>query len=859
MLNFQRQSIPLQAAMQQAAAKHQSGRLQEAQQLYRDILKDHPSLEDAHRNLLIILHSTRQIAEMEQQALAMIEHLPKSGFAWKGLGLSQLMQGKDAVHALQMTTKFLQDDAEAHDNLGIALKRAGRLEDATISFRRAIKFQPRLAGAYVNLGNTLKDLGKLDDALLNYRHAIAIQPELAEVHYNMAIVLRDLGQLDGAVESYRRALRSKPDWAETHYNLGVVLNDQGLPAEAVKSYRRALEIKPNLAEAQCNLGNALKQLGQLDDAVTSYRRAIEIKPDYAEAYNNLAAALIDLGQVDVAIENFRLALEIKPDYAEAHSSLGNALKDLGQIDDALKSYRLALEINPNYAEGHSNLGNALQEFGQLDEAVASHSRALEIKPDFAEVHSNLGYALLTLGRLDEAMASYHRAVEIKPDYAKAHSDLLFCISHNESYDAQALLAEHCRFGEKFEAPLRASWPQHQNLRDPERCLRVGFVSADLYNHPVASFFEPLLAHLVEFPSLSLTIYYNNTREDPVTQRLRGLSTQWRAIAPLSDAAVAQKIAEDGIDILIDLSGHTGKNRLLSFARKPAPVQASWMGYPGTTGLQAMDYYLADRFFMPPGQFDAQFMEKIVRLPATAPFLPDAASPPVNALPAMDNGYVSFGSFNRMNKLSPAVIALWSQLLRALPDARMVLGGMPENGNNEHLIDWFQQQGIARERLSFYPRSDMPAYLALHHQVDICLDAFPYAGSTTTLHALWMGVPTLTLAGRTLAGRAGATILGYVGLEEFVARDHADFVQKGLAAVADISALAQLRAGLRERFGQSAIGRPEVIAAGLERALRTMWQRWCAGQPVESIEVEQQDIRQDTQKNKQKNVMQEADK
>jgi protein O-GlcNAc transferase len=804
MLDPHRQSIPVQAAMQQAVAKHQSGNLQEAQQLYRDILKDHPGLEDAHRNLLIIFYSTRQIAEMEQQALAMIEHLPKSGFAWKGLGLSQLMQGKDAVHAFQMTTKFLQDDAEAHDNLGIALKRAGRLEDATISFRRAIKFQPKLAGAYGNLGNTLKDLGQLDEALLNYRYAIAIQPELAEVHFNMATVLRNLGQLDGAVESYRRALRSKPDWAEAHYLLGVVLYDQGLPAEAIKCYRRALEIMPDFAEAHSSLGNALKDLGQLDDALKSYR----------------------------------LALEINPNFAEGHSNLGNALKDIGQLGEAVASHRRALEIEPDFAEVQCNLGAALLALGRLDDAMASCRRALEIKPNLAMAHNNLGNILQDLMQPDQAEASFRQALEIKPNYADAYSNLLFCTSHNEAYDAEALFAEHCRFGKQFEAPLRAGWPQHQNLRDPERRLRVGFVSADLYNHAIASFFEPLLAHLVEFPGLSLTIYYNNTREDQVTQRLRGLAKQWHSIAPLSDAAVAQKIVEDGIDILIDLSGHTGKNRLLSFARKPAPVQASWMGYPGTTGLQAMDYYISDRFFMPPGQFDDQFTEKIVRLPASAPFLPDEAAPPVNALPALTNGYVTFGSFNRQNKLSHAVIALWAQLLRALPDARMVLAGMPENGNNEHLIDWFQQQGIARERLSFHPRSDMPAYLALHHQVDICLDTFPYAGGTTTLHALWMGVPTLTLAGSTVAGRTGATILGHVGLDEFIARDQADFVQKGLAAAGNLAALAQLRAGLRERFAQSAIGRPDIIAAGLERALRIMWQHWCAGKPVESIEVAQ---------------------
>jgi predicted O-linked N-acetylglucosamine transferase (SPINDLY family) len=264
-----------------------------------------------------------------------------------------------------------------------------------------------------------------------------------------------------------------------------------------------------------------------------------------------------------------------------------------------------------------------------------------------------------------------------------------------------------------------------------------------------------------------------------------------------------------------------------------------MGYPGTTGLNAMDYYLADRYFLPRGVFDSQFTEKLVYLSASAPFLPEEGAPPVNALPALNKGYLTLGSFNRLSKLSPAAIALWSRLLRALPDARMVLGGMPEGGSYHTLIDWFAREGVVRERLSFYPRCGTSAYLALHHQVDICLDTFPYTGGTTTNHALWMGVPTLSLAGQTPAGRQGAALLSHVGLETFVAADGADFEQKGLLWAGDLAALAGVRAGLRERCERSPIRRPEVIAAGLERALRTMWQRWCAGLPAEAFEVASQ--------------------
>ena len=367
-------------------------------------------------------------------------------------------------------------------------------------------------------------------------------------------------------------------------------------------------------------------------------------------------------------------------------------------------------------------------------------------------------------------------------------------------------------------------------------MQIGFVSGDLRDHAVAYFIEPILSYLAGYPGLSLHAYYNHATEGSITPRLRSHFQHWHRIAGLSDAALAQKIAADGIDILIDLSGHTGENRLLCFARKPAPVQVSWMGYPGTTGLSAVDYYLADRYFLPPGKFDNQFTEKLLYLPASAPFLPDRRAPPVNALPALTNGYLTFGSFNRLSKLTPSAIALWSRLLQTFLTERMVVGGMPADGQSSMLVDWFARGGVARKRLTFYPRCDVPAYLALHNQVDICLDTYPYTGGTTTNHALWMGVPTLTLAGHTPAGRQGAAILGHVGLEAFVAEDPEDFQKKGLSWAGDLAALSAVRSGLRKRCEQSPIRSPELIAAGLENALRTIWKCWCTGLPAETFEA-----------------------
>jgi len=760
-------------------------------------------------NTLMAMFERGRYFEAATLAETMTARFPQQEFGWMALGMALKQMGRDvdALAAMRKVEALTPNDFEVHFNLGILLDGLGRQDEAEVSYRRALQIKPNYAETHYNLGNTLKGMGRLAEAESCYRRALKIKPDYAEAHTNLGAVLQDLGKLDGAVASYRRALAIKPDYAETHYNLGMALQD----------------------------------LGRLDDAVASYRRALAIKPDYADAHYNLGAALHDQGQLDAAVASCRRALAIKPDYAEAHNNLGNTLTKLGRLDEAVASYRRVLAIKPDHAEAHNNLSCTLNDLGRLDDAVASCRRALAIKPDYAEAHSNLGNAFKNLGQLDDAVASFRRALEIKPDFEEAYSNLLFCLIHGEAANAQEQFSEHCRFAEQFEAPLRSSWPQHTHSRNPDRCLQVGFVSGDFRNHAVANFIEPVLAHLAGRPQLSLHAYYNYPVEDRVTQRLRRHITHWHPIVGLSDVALAQKIREDGIDILIDLSGHTGDNCLLAFARKPAPVQISWMGYPGTTGLNAMDYYLADRYFLPPGQFDDQFTEKIVRLPASAPFLPFDDAPPVNALPALGNGYVTFGSFNHRRKLSSSVIVLWSQILRALPSSRMVLGAMPQAGGNDTLIEWFAREGIARERLSFYPGCPIKDYLGLHHQVDLCLDAFPYPGGTTSCHALWMGVPTLTMTGSTPASRQGAVLPNHVGLEAFVARNKTEFVEKSLFWADHLTELAKIRDGLRERFGQSAMGRPDLIAEALERALRTMWQRWCAGLPAESFEVNRQDM------------------
>lgn len=748
------------------------------------------------------LFNSGQYVDLEILARAFVERQPDIGFGWSVLGAALQLQGKDALIALRKAAELLPEDALAHSNLGNAQQSLGQYAQAEESYVLAISIDPSSAETNVNLGNALKAQGLLEKAEASYRQALILRPEFAEAHYNLGITLRDLGRLD-----------------ETESHL-----------------RRAIQIHPIFAHAHVELGNTLKQAGQLHEAEAAFRAAILLIPTLAEAHANLGATLKTLGRPSEAEASFRHAIHLNPELAEAHSNLGAVLREMSRAIEAEASFRYALHINPEFADAHNGLAATLRDLDRLDEAVASCRNALRINANLAEAQNNLGVLLSDLGQFDEAELSFRLATQIDPDFAAAYSNRLFHMSHMEAVNAKTLFAEHRQFAKQFESPLVPNWPQHTNLKDPDRQLRVGFVSADLRNHPVASYLEPVLAHLAKSAQLSLYAYHNHAHEDDVTDRLRNFLPHWRSIAGLSDDAVAQRILEDGIDILVDLSGHTDRHRLLTFARKPSPVQLSWIGYAGTTGLNAMDYYMADRLSSPSGLLDSQFSEKLVQTPASAPFLPFKEAPPISDLPALSNGYLTFGSFNLVRKLNPSVIALWSEVLRAIPNARMLLGGMHSPTEIDILAERFIREGIARDRLTFHPKCAMQNYLRLHHQVDICMDTFPYPAATTSCHALWMGVPTITLAGETPVSRVGAALQKHAGLDQFVAVSKADYLAMAVYWSRNFAELATIRKELRVRFSQSAMGQSDAIASAFELALRAMWRRWCNGLRAESFEV-----------------------
>ena len=782
---------------------HQAGRLAEAEACYRRVLAAQPNYTEVHMQLGLALKAQRKL--------------------------------KEAIAAFRRAVAIKPDWAEAQYNLANALDDNGEFDEAAAAFHRAIAIKPDWADAHLALGNALKNQGKLEEAIAAYRATINIKPDYAMAHSNLGVALNDLGKLDEAITAYRRAIVIKPDYAVAHSNLGNALRAQGKLDEAIVAFRQAIAIRPDLAGVHSNLGNALRDQGKLDEAIASYRRSITIKPDYAEAHSNLGDALRALGEVEEAITAYRQAIAIRPDLAETLSHLGVALADQGKFDEAIATYRWAIAIKPGCAEAHSNLGNALREQGKVEEAAAAHRQAIAIRPDLAEAYLNLGVALCDQGKLDNAVAACRQAIAIRPDFAEAHNNLLMELNYIAGVSNADLLETARKFGETFDQPsAKAVAPTDLNC---DRRLRIGYVSGDLRYHPVGYFLARVLpAH--DRRSVEVFCYTNSAVVDAMTARLRATSDHWRSIVGMSDADAASLIRRDGVDILIDLSGHTNKNRLPLFALRPAPVQASWLGYFGTTGLAAMDYVLMDAVSTPPGE-ERWYSEAVVRLPygrfCYEP--PEIAPAPVDP-PFSRRGYVTFGCFNNISKIGPDVVRSWAKILEASPGARLICKWrtLGEETSRRGLIDAFAAAGVPADRLEprgFSPHQEM---LVEYGDIDIALDPFPFGGGLTSCEALWMGVPVVTLPGDRPASRQTLGFLQHAGLEDLAASSPADYVETAASLAGDPQRLASLRHSLRPRLAASPMCDGPLFTATLESAFREMWRRFWLGRPAATFDV-----------------------
>jgi predicted O-linked N-acetylglucosamine transferase (SPINDLY family) len=736
------------------------------------------------------------------------------------------MNRKQRRAGAKLSSTPIAASSDSYFKLGVALRQQGKIDQAVEAYRQSVAINPAYAEAHYNLGNALFGQNKLEEAVTAYRDAIRGKPDHAGAYCNLGIALKGLNKLDEAVAAYLNAVKIRPDHAEAHSNLGNVLQIQGKFDESVAAYRQAIAIKPDNAEALFNLGNALLANGEFELAVPAYRRAAALKPGHAETHYNLGNALKKLGKNADATAAFLAAIDIRPDYTEAYSNLGNALVDVGQLDEAISVYRQAIGISPDAPEVHYNLGNALKDRASLEDAATSYRRAIELRPTYAEAFGNLGIVLMAQGKLDQAVAAYSTAIDIKPDFAEVYSNLLFSLNYREQETQSELFALHRRWNDRF-GRLPNSF--FQNECDPARRLRIGYVSPDFREHSVAYYFEPLLsAHNRQ--TVEIFCYADVLRPDAVTARLQSLAEHWRPAAGLSDDELTNCIEADRIDILVDLAGHTAHNRLQIFARKPAPIQVTWLGYPNTTGLQSIDYRFVDKVTDPPGQADEWSSEKLLRLEGC--FLcygAPADAPKLVAPPCLDSGPVTFGSFNNPAKISLAVCDTWAKLLTCLPDARLLLKGKPfaDPATRDLFTSRMAERGVEPERLELVAWvAGRAAHLELYNRIDIALDPFPYNGTTTTCEALWMGVPAVTLCGNRHAGRVGASLLHQIGQTECVANSTEGYVEIAIALAADRPRLRELRSSLRVQMFASPLCDGTTFARKIEGAFREMWKKWC---------------------------------
>ncbi len=635
------------------------------------------------------------------------------------------------------------------------------------------------------------------------------------------------GRLSQAETCYKKILAIKPDHADALQHWGVIAYQTGNYDSAIDLIKRSLVLKPESAQAVNSLGGALRAKGKTEDAILCFRQALTLKQDYLEAHNNLGNAPYAQGNFVEAVASYQQMLALKPDNAEAHNKLGIAYHAQGKLEDAIQCYKRAISLVPNFAQASNNIACALCERGELEEAVTSLKRALKVKPDYAESYCNLGNALKQQGKLEEAIASYRRTLALKPDYANAYSNLLLTLHYSTEYDSKSIFEEHLAWAKKFRLDSENN-PDFTNNKEPEKRLRIGYLSPDFRSHSIAYFLEPIFAHH-DRERFEIFCYSAVMRPDETTNRLKAMSHHWKSVLGLSINQIISQIRNDEIDILIDLVGHTGKNYLLVFAQKPAPVQVSYLGYPDTTGLSAMDYRLTDNYADPPGKTEKWYTEQLIRLEPTAwNYRPFGSPPPLSDLPARNKGFITFGSFNTFPKLNEKVYLLWGKILIQVADSQLVLKtkSLGDAGVRKRVCECFKSIGISQERITLM--SYEPSYnrhLEHYQEIDIALDPFPYHGTTTTCEALYMGVPVITLEGEAHRSRVGVSLLSQVELQHLIAKNEEDYVTIACSLASDLGALADLRKTLRSRMEKSPLMDEVGFTKGLESAYREMWIKW----------------------------------
>ncbi|MGH7177096.1 MAG: tetratricopeptide repeat protein [Tepidisphaeraceae bacterium] len=685
-----------------------------------------------------------------------------------------------------------------HQELRSALShwQAGRFRDAESAARRALRKSPDNVDALNLTGLAAMESGHFSDALVHLGRLVSLQPAIAAHHNNLGEALRRMGRVDDAIAEYRRSSQLDPQYPDAYSNLGVALDEKRLH----------------------------------DQAIEEYRRAIALKADHAAATNNLVSSLTAARRPDEALHAAHAALALTPNLALTHLNYGQALLACGRHDDAVAALRQAWELDPGYADAAYQLGQAYAAQDRYDLSIPCYQSAMRLAPRAVDNHYALGIALAHLGQLNEALEAFRAGTRVAPDDAQIASNVLFGLHYEPDADGRTLLTAHREWAKRFETPLLKEHRAHTNRRDPDRPLRVGYVSANFREHPVAFFLEPIItAH--NRRQVVAVCYSDVINADAVTGRFRAVCGDWRDIRGKSDADVARMVRDDQIDILIDLTLHMATSRLRVFARRPAPVQATYLGYPATTGLSTMDYRLTDSHLDPADAPTTPGTEELIRLPQSY-FLyrPPDSSPQIGPAPTNSKGFVTFGSYNALMKVNQRTVELWARVLQCVPGSRMLIktiGAGCESARQRYTAS-FARHGIEPHRLDFQGFSRLDKAMDLLNDVDVVLDTTPFSGGTTGCHVLWMGVPVVTLSGALPVHRMGASVARNSGLGELVAQTGEQYVSIAIELARDVARRDQLRRTLRDRMRASPLMDAPGFTRAIERLYREMWTRWCSG-------------------------------
>ncbi|MBF0379964.1 MAG: tetratricopeptide repeat protein [Magnetococcales bacterium] len=735
--------------------------------------------------------------------------------------------------------------AKAVDNFN-----AARFGDAEGLCNAILAAMPDNIDAVNMLGVIAQKVNRHDMAVKRFLTAIEIDDKRGMLHFNLAISLYQIGQQNSAVESLKTAMEIEPNnrqfknffkeikqnptptqstktadnGAEQILQSAIAAHTSGDLDAAIKFYNMVLAIDKKNTSALCNMAVALQQQKKLDKAVATYKKALAIKPDLVEAHSNLGNALVELGRVEEGAVSYKQAISINPAFASAHNNLGKVRLDQNRLNDAVLCYQKAIELKPTMAEAHCNLGTVYNKQGVFDSAVSSFKKAISIKPDYPEAYSGLGDVLQEQGKYEQAVASYNKALDFKPDYTSAHSNMIFCIDMFSDIATDLFQTERERFNRLHAEPLRKFWPTFNNSVDSNKVLRIGYVNADFKHHSASHIFGPVLLNH-DRDKFAIYCYAGNSVEDDMTEQYKKIATNWVSTVNMDDATLAAQIHRDKIDVLVDTAGHTKGNRLMVFARKPAPIQITAWGYPHGTAMAAMDYLFADPIFIPADERH-KYREQIIDLSCVIHLNPYTDYPDVTEPPVLQNGYITFGAFNRLEKYNSEVYSLWAELLLLLPEAKLLIKSLKleSEERKKDIEDYFNKCGIDKNRLIIMGRTSHQEHLRLHNNLDIMLDPFPHNGGMTTLESVRMGVPVLTCEKLTRCPTS-ASILHVMGMDEWRAEYKADYLEKGVAFAKDIQKLKTLREQMRRRFDESVLGNGKLYAGEIEAIYRKLWQKW----------------------------------